>query len=355
MDVTLDYKKNWNNSLRNSIALHVLLLLLALFFRFKDDPKQDIEMQYAVTVSFEQVNFTSSKSSNSTKSRSTSGQQRAKSEAPKKIETPKPTEVKVPTPTTPKPAPTPPVTASEPTEPVVSETTADEAEIQAVEEPITVEDPEPEYIPQETSDPEPIEEVIIEDTDLPTLDDIIGDISDDPVELEEEPGAPSDSEGNSDASSKSTGTSDNDPSLKDGDGGSGKGNSGDGRGNNSDGDDGDSGIGDGGYGEGEFDASGDGIFGRKVIFNNYAGLKKIYVKSGKIWIKTCVNRRGIVTTVLIDEVNTTIKDYEILRNALEAVKGYKFEPDFSAAKEQCGLMKINIDLSDLNRISGGSF
>ena len=346
------YQKNWNKQLGKSIAIHLLLLLIAFLIRPEINPTEKIEAQYAVTVNFQQVDFTNSKSSNSNKSRSTSGAQRAKSEAPRKLETPKPAEIPVPKPAPPKPTPQPTQTDPTPTEPVVSETTVEESDIQAVEEPIEVEDPEPEYIPQESSDPVPADEPVILNPDLPTLDDIIGDINDDPIELEEEPGAPSDSEGSSDSKSTSSGDSSEDPSIKDGNGGSGKGDSGSGRGKDADGDDGDSGIGDGGYGEGEFDASGDGIFGRKVIYNNYEDLKKIYKKSGRIWIKTCVNRRGKVTVVEIDELNTTIRDAQILRDALKAVQGYRFEEDFSAAKEQCGLIKILLDLSDLNKFSG---
>lgn len=346
------YRKNYNKQLGKSIAIHVALLLIAFLIRPEINPAEKIEAQYAVTVNFQQVEFTNSRSSNSNQSRSTSGAQRAKSEAPKKLETPKPTEIPVPKPAPPKPTPQPTPTDPTPTEPVVSETTVEESDIQAVEEPIEVEDPEPEYIPQESSEPVPVDEPVILNPDLPTLDDIIGDINDDPIELEEEPGAPSDSEGSSDSKSTSSGDSSEDPSIKDGTGGTGKGDSGTGKGKDADGDDGDSGIGDGGYGEGEFDASGDGIFGRKVIYNNYDDLKKIYKKSGRIWIKTCVNRRGKVTVVEIDELNTTIKDGQILRDALKAVQGYRFEEDFSAAKEQCGLIKILLDLSDLNKFSG---
>lgn len=351
MEFDLDYEKNWNTSMGRSIAMHVLLLLLALFFKLQSDPNETIETQYAVTVSFQEVEFTSSKSSNSTKSSASEGKQRAKSETPKKIESPKPASIPVPTPPVAKPTPPKPTPeAVEPTEPVISETTQEESDIQAVEEPIEVEDPEPEYIPQESPEPEPApEEVIITEPDLPTLDDIIGDINDDPIEYEEEAGAPTDKPGSGSESSSGGGDGENDPSLKDGDGGSGRGDSGTGKGNDDSGDDDDSGRGTGGAGEGEFDASGDGIFGRKVIEKNYGALSKIYVKTGKIWVKTCVNRAGRVTYVEIDDVNTSIRDGQILRDALAAVQGYKFEEDYTAAKEQCGVLKFIIDLTDINK------
>ena len=339
----MDYKKNWKNSLRNSIVLHLFLLLIAFLFKFTDDPKQDIDTQYAVTVSFQQVEFKNSRSSNSNRARSNAGAQRAKSEAPKKIETAKPSEVEVPVPTPPKPQPQPPVEEPQPTEPVISETTTEESDIQAVEEPIEVEDPEPEYIPQESSDPIPADETVILNPDLPTLDDIIADVSDEPMEMEEEPTPANDSAGRGDNPSDSPGTSSEDPSIKDGDDGSGRDESGSGRGNDRDGASTDSGTGSGGYGEGEFDDSGDGIFGRKVIYRDPSMVRLVSGRSGKIVFKVCINRRGNVSYLEIDEFLTTIKNTTTLRNALESMRKYKYEEDFSADREQCGTFTVTID------------
>jgi len=335
------YKKHWNESMAKSIGIHVFLLLIAFLLRPEINPEEKIETQYAVTVNFQQVDFSNSRSSNSNRSRSTSGAQRAKSEAPKKISTPKPAEVAVPKPTPPKPSPTPPVTDPTPTDPVLSETTTDESDIQAIEEPIDVEEPEPEYIPQEPEEPSPVEETVVLNPDLPTIEDIIGDITDDPIELEEEPGAPSEESGSSQDESSSSGSSSNDPSIKDGDG-SGRSGSGDGKGKDADGNDGDSGIGTGGYGEGEFDDSGDGIFGRKVVYRDRSMVNNAG-KSGRIVFKVCINRRGVVSYIEINEFETTIKDSKTLRNALESMRKYKYEPDPSAAKEQCGRFSVTID------------
>lgn len=330
--------------MRNSIVLHLFLLLIAFLLRFQDDPKQDIDTQYAVTVSFQEVDFRNTRSSNSNQSRSNSGAQREKTEAPRKIETTKPAKVEVPTPTPPKPVPQPQATEPQPTEPVLSETTTEESDIQAVEEAVEVEDPEPEYIPQESTDPVPAEEpVFVQNDDLPTLDDIIADITDDPIEMEKDPGSPSDTPGTGETSSNSSGTADSDPSLKDGHGGSGRADEGNGQGSDSAGDDGDSGKGDGGYGEGEFDASGDGIFGRKVIYQDRSMIRNASGKSGKIVFKVCINRRGLVSYVEINELETTIKDRKILRNAIDAMSNYKYEVDYSAPKEQCGYYKVTID------------
>ena len=322
------YQKRWNESMAKSIGIHVFLLLIAFLLRPEINPEEKIETQYAVTVNFQQVDLrTLSKSSNSNRSQSTSGAQRAQSEAPKKISQPKPATVPVPKPTPPKPTPTPPVTDPEPTDPVISESTTEESDIQAVEEPIDVEDPEPEYIPQEAPEPTPVEETIVLDPDIPTIEDIIGDITDDPVEFEEEQGSPSDSQGSSNEESSSPGSTSQDPSIKDGEG-SGRGNSGDGRGSDNSGNDGDSGIGTGGYGEGEFDDSGDGIFGRKVIYRDPSILQSTG-KSGKIVFKVCINRRGVISYLEINELESTITDKEILRGAIRSMQKYKFEPDNS--------------------------
>lgn len=350
MSVDLNYRKDWNNSLRNSIVMHVLLLLLAFFLRMESDPKNDIDTQYAVTVSFEEVEFRNSKSSNSTKSAASQGAQRAKSEAPK-LESPKPAQIPVPTPTPsrPKPTPSPPVESPQPTEPVISETTTDESEIQAIEEPIEVSEPEPEYIPQENTDPTPVDEPVILFPDLPSLDDIIGDINDDPIESEEA-GIPADKTGNGDSDSKTSGSGTSDPSLKDGDGGSGKGNTGTGKGNDADGNDNDSGKGTGNHGEGEYDDSGDGIFGRKVIYQDPSMIAIATGSvgsgsSGKLVFKVCINRRGTISHLEINDVLTTIKDGDILRKALAAMQKYKFEPDVTASTQQCGQYSVVVDRS----------
>ena len=344
-------KSRWNNSLSKSIAIHVFLLLAAWWLKLPYDPDKNIDTQYAVTVNFQAVEFQNSTSSNSTKSRSTEGAQRAKSEAPRKLETPKTKPVEVPVTAPPKPTPTPPAPDAQPTDPVISETTTEESDIQAIEESIEVDDPEPEFIPEDIPLPEPSNEPVVLNPELPSIEDIIGDIDDEPIDIAEETDIFSDEEGSDSADQSSTGgTGDGDPSLKDGDSeGTGKGDSGSGRGNDDSGDDGDSGIGTGDHGEGEFDASGDGIFGRQVIYFD-PSMKAVYAKSGKIVFKVCINRRGSVSFIEIDELRTTQKDVSILRTAMSALQKYKYEPDFTAAKEQCGTFTINVD--NFNGIRG---
>ena len=155
---------------------------------------------------------------------------------------------------------------------------------------------------------------------------------------------PSEEPGSSDSESTTTGSGDGDPSLKDGEsGGTGRSDEGSGKGNGSDGNDNDSGIGTGGAGEGEFDASGDGIFGRKVVYRDPSMIAHVSGKSGKIVFKVCINRSGRVSVVQIDETNTTINDNSILRKALDAMSNYKYEPDLTAPREQCGTFTVSID------------
>ena len=337
-------KSRWNNSLSKSIAIHVFLLLIAWLLKLPLDPDKTIDTQYAVTVNFQAVEFNNSTSSNSTKSRSTEGAQRAKSEAPRKLETAKTKPVEVPVKAPPKPTPTPPAPDAQPTDPVFSETTTEESDIQAIEEPIEVDDPEPEFIPEDIPLPEPTAEPVVLNPELPSIEDIIGDIDDEPIDIAEETDIFSDEEGDDRAEQSSKGGSgDGDPSLKDGDSsGTGKGDRGTGKGNDDSGNDNDSGIGTGDHGEGEFDASGDGIFGRKVIYQD-PSMAAVYAKSGKIVFKVCISRQGSVSFIEIDEFKTTQKDVSILRAALNALQKYKYEPDFTAPKEQCGTYTVNVD------------
>ena len=344
-------KGRWNNSLSKSIAIHVFLLLIAWLLKLPYDPDKNIDTQYAVTVNFQAVEFQNSTSSNSTKSRSAEGAQRAKSEAPRKVESNTPKQIEVPKVTPPKPTPTPPAPDAKPTDPVFSETTTEVSDIQAIEEPIEVDDPEPEFIPEDIPLPEPSAEPVVLNPDLPSIEDIIADIDDEPIDISEETDIFSDEDGDDSAEQTTTdGSGDGDPSLKDGDSsGTGKGDRGTGRGSDESGDDNDSGIGTGDHGEGEFDASGDGIFGRKVIYRDNSILGAAS-KSGTIVFKVCINREGNVSFLEIDEFRTTIEDPVLLRKALSALQKYKYEKDYTAPKEQCGNFKLKVN--NFNGIGG---
>jgi len=312
-----------------SLIFHLILLVLAFLVGCPHAPEKAQEKQYSIAVNLTDIEFTKETSSNSTKSKAKEGASKKKVDPITKIKEKKVDQVKVvkPTPKVPKPKPVTP----KPTDPIVSETTTEEeSPIEAVEDEIEIEEPELEPEPIPEPEPEPIPE---------------------PEPVPSKNTEVNDSKGKTNASPNDNPTGKN-PSTTDGDAsGTGKGNKGDGPGRDAGGDDGDSGIGDGGIGTGEYDGTGNGIFGRKVTYVNRSKQAEVMdgVKQGdkaKIWVKTCVNRSGIVTYVELDEINTTITDNAVLKKALVLVSGYKFEPDINAPSEQCGVVKYNIDKTE---------
>jgi outer membrane biosynthesis protein TonB len=312
-------KENKKKGMRISIIIHLLLLLLAFLYIM---PKADPPVKpYAV-----QVEFTFAKSSLSNYAKSDPGKARAKTKKVEKVatSTPKPIEVKKPDIKTPE-KPKKPV-ETKPTDPIVTEVVQEESPIEAIEDDIEVEIPEPEEIYEEE-----LEEV--------------------PEEVFEEPvvpvPAPSESKAESGGSqvSNEDGKADGPPSALDGeDGGSGKSNTGNGSGASS-GNDGDEGIGQGGTGLGDYDDSGDGVFGRRVIYRNLKGLFAAKMTTGKIVMKICINRGG--TVEFAEVLESTEKNRKYLKKILEAAKGYKYEPDPTAPKEQCGKLTVDLDIQAL--------
>ena len=298
--------------------LHSSILLLAFFFGCPVNKAVDPNYQIAVT--FESKEITIEKASNSVKAQAKEGAVRKKSEPIDKVKTkvikditPKPTKVDVP-----KPTPTPPT----PSEPVISETTVEEeVEVEAVEEEIEMDTPEIEEIPEE-----PAEEI------------------EEPVEDE-----PTEVTGGGSNSTDSDEPSDGKPSILDGDG-TGKGNSGDGAGDDESGDDDDSGIGTGGAGYGEYDDSGNGIFGRRVIYRNTKEVLDVGFENqeGKvISAKFCVNRAGkIIYAEILDDESNAIIPFGKEKSVLRGIYGYKLEADLKAPKEECGKMTIRIQQID---------
>jgi len=67
--------------------------------------------------------------------------------------------------------------------------------------------------------------------------------------------------------------------------------------------------------------------------------------SGRIYIKVCIDRNGVPGYVEIDNFNTTIENKATLKKALKMIKGYKFEKDKTAPKEQCGVVKLFLDIN----------
>ncbi len=89
-------------------------------------------------------------------------------------------------------------------------------------------------------------------------------------------------------------------------------------------------------GTGFGDSAGSGIFNRKVIYR--ADVKKITKLSGTIVIELCINQQGRVVFAKPDTDASTIKDFAVIRKAVDLTTKYKFAKDYSAPKKQCGKM-----------------
>jgi outer membrane biosynthesis protein TonB len=308
--------KNRNKGKRISFIIHVLILLIA-FFYYLPQVELDVEDEkppYAV-----KVDFTFEESSLSKFAHEDEGAQRAKSESAPEETPEQPTQEQA-------------------TQPEVIETT----------QPQVIDVPKPDIkmpTPVVTKD-----EVI--ETKTP--------IEESPVKVVEKPKAPtskpvptkpSSSPSTSSTSGSTTGTSTSKPSTVNGkEGGTGKGNTGTGAGKDK-GDDGDAGVGNNtSDGTGAYDGSGDGVFGRKIVYRDKSAAKEATTVSGKVSVKVCINRAGTVTYVELNNAETTIRDKITLKKYLKAAYGYKFQPDLSAPKEQCGKMSFKIDNSINNKL-----
>jgi len=319
---------------RISFIIHAVIILIAFFSTCNYE--KPAEKQYAVAINFEEIIPPKleemTEASNSNKGREAEGKPREKADKPAEIkdQQTKTVEVKRPEVKLPKVVPTPPT----PTDPVISETTVEEeTDVTAAEEEIEIDDLEPEQIP----DPEPIEiEEPVEEEPAPepakeSVKDKIGKI------LDVFKSGGSDDDGNPDG----------DPSRADGSkDGTGEGSKGTGDGADAGGNDGDSGVGTGGAGTGQYDGTGNGIFGRKVIKRNIdevlsAGFAN--QENKLIVAKVCVNRAGNVTfgEILFDETTAELSNKKA-KIVLRGLYGYKYEPKNNAPEQECGKMKIRI-------------
>ncbi len=309
--------RNRRKGKRISFIIHALLLLIAFLYAFPvfNEPDPPI---YSVSVAIE-----FKESSLSEYAQADVGQTRPKADPIKAIEPSEVQEIEVEKPEIELPDPTP---VEETTPPITTDAVQEDSPVEAVEDDMPIEDPEPDPIPV----PEKPKPVVKKPTKPVT----------------KSPSKPNATKGSKDG--KVDGKDDKGkPNILDTgkDGGTGKGNKGTGSGN-SKGNDDDSGLGDGGAGTGEYDGSGDGIFGRKVIYRNTSGLDMS--KSGIVSVKTCINRAGRVNFVELLDDETTIRDKSILKKTLKAARGYKFEPDLSAPKEQCGKLIFRLDINTFN-------
>ncbi len=303
------YKKK---SLRFSIGFHILLLLLSLWHILKDDPNQNIDKQYAVSIAFD--NFGAS---NSFKGVSAEGAQRKKNETVDRVKQRtvdkintevKPKPIKKPKVQTP---PTPPVT----TAPTESEIFEEEAKIEAVQK-AEQKKAKPTPKPQKPQKVEQVEAV-----------EAVEDNSND--EIAEVPSnVPASSSNSSD-----NGNNSSSPSNQDGKG-TGQGKQGKGSGSDKSGNDSTSGIGTGGTGQGAFDGSGKGIFGRYPV--KRPSLSQLKIKNGRISFKVCIDREGKPTFVNVIKRGTTIRDKKTQIKAIDWMYNFIWEEDYKVAKEQCG-------------------
>jgi hypothetical protein len=308
----IEIQRNKGKGMRTSIIIHLLLLLIAWFYIFPvfNEPDPPI---YAVT-----VDFSFEQSSLSEYAQADVGKTRPKADPIKSIEPTEVEQIEVEKPDVEMPEPTP---VEETTPPITTDAVQDESPVEAVEDDMPVDDPEPEPIPQK---PAPV----VKKPSKPVV---------------KTPTTPTGTKGSPDG--KTTGKDDSGkPSVLDNgtDAGTGKGNTGKGPGDGK-GNDNDSGKGDGGAGTGQYDGSGDGIFGRKVIYRNTSGLDMS--KSGIVSVKTCINRAGRVSYAEVLEDESTITDRNIIKKTMNAAYGYKFQPDLSAPQEQCGKLVFRLDIN----------
>ncbi len=310
-------QKNKSRGRIISFVIHALLLLLAFIYYL---PAAEIDLEdekppYAV-----KVDFTFKESSMSKLAHDNEGAQRAKSESapaeekpqetpkeevtkPEEIEVTKPQEIEVTKPVIKLPTP---VVIPRNDEVIITKAPAEEA-------PIKVSEP--------TRTPVPVPTKSTSTTTSP-----------------------------SSTSGSTSGTSTSKPSTVDGKaGGTGKGNEGTGAGRDK-GNDGDAGSGNASDGTGDYDGTGDGVFGRKPIYRDKSIIKKAVTSSGKIAVKVCINRAGNVTYLELINNETTVKDKPTLKLYLQAARTYKFQPDLSAPKEQCGKLKFIVDNSINNKL-----
>ncbi len=103
-------------------------------------------------------------------------------------------------------------------------------------------------------------------------------------------------------------------------------------------------------GTGDYDSSGDGVFGRKIVFRDLSATKAAIAVSGRVVTKICINRAGNVTFVELIPGETTVRDKNTLKLYMKAARGYKFQPDLTAPKEQCGKLSFKADNTVNNRL-----
>ncbi|MBP6235808.1 MAG: hypothetical protein KA270_13175 [Saprospiraceae bacterium] len=95
---------------------------------------------------------------------------------------------------------------------------------------------------------------------------------------------------------------------------------------------------------------GDGIFGRRVIYRDLSVVSNAVNGSGKVAIKVCINRAGLVTFVELINHETTERNRENLKLYMKAARTYKYQPDLTAPKEQCGKLTFIVENTINNKL-----
>jgi len=85
---------------------------------------------------------------------------------------------------------------------------------------------------------------------------------------------------------------------------------------------------------------GDGILTRAVIYR--PALDDVVKQNGSVVLNICINQRGRVIGVKWNEDRSTIKDTDIVREAIEKAKSYRFETSYDAPSRECGALSIHI-------------
>ncbi|MEM7101888.1 MAG: hypothetical protein AAF502_02080 [Bacteroidota bacterium] len=90
------------------------------------------------------------------------------------------------------------------------------------------------------------------------------------------------------------------------------------------------------------DFSGDGVFGRRVIYR--PDIKKLSKKEGTIVVGVCVNQDGKVVAAQVLPEESSLSDKEILQMAEIYTKRYRFAKDYTAPSKQCGKLTYIIKI-----------
>jgi len=324
--LTVAEQRNKRKGRNYSIALHVILLLLLFFFgRFKNDPEQSIDDQYAVA-----IDFSLDRASNSTKGQEAAGERPEQAEEDERAQEESVPDVPLEEPEEEVEEEVEEIVDEavqeipDPIEPEVVEVVEEDSPIEAFEDPVIIEKPKKEPVPDKPKANQPVKK--------PTK-----------ATKPSKPSTPTTKK----PTKSGNGSGTKNTSTKPGGSGTGKTSSGSGAGEDKTGNDGASGIGTGGTGKGEYDDSGRGIFGRRIIKTPSLGSIMNEKVTGKIVIKMCVNPRGNVIFTDLIRSETTIRDRSLLKKALAVAKNYVYEKDVEAPAEQCGKFTFKLDIDGL--------